>query len=595
MDQSPRRRRAGPRAAGLALILATAAAIAWANLPGDGYLEVWRTTVHVGVGDHDAAFSLRELVNNGLMTIFFFAVGLDVRRELSVGELTTWRKAVIPTVAAVVGLVVPALVFVVLNQDSGQLHAWAAVISTDTAFLLAALALVAPTAPRRLTVFLLALSVVDDIGALTVLAVFYTSDFRLVPLLVAAGTLVLTSYAGRLPLVWRRPTYAILWLATWVALLASGIEPTLAGVAIALVLPAALPDRERAKDVRDRAAVFERAPDTRAARDIARSVRQTISVNERLQAAVAPWVSFVVLPAFALANAGLTISGEVVAGAARSPVTWGIVAALVVGKLVGVFGSTVLLKVLGIGDFGPGLDYRRLAGGSALCGIGFTISLYVIDMAISDTTVQNEARLGILVAGLTATLLAVGAFRLPRRPAVRREGARAPHRDAGSVRRVDLRREFENPCPHLKTLSLRRSHGFYKRDRRPSHPSVVDSRGPMVRSLGMVQTLLRPDQVDDLVARYLDGAALVELASLFGIHRRTVAEHLTRRKVPIRRGRFDHSRIHEAADLYGSGLTLVEVGLKVGAGPQAVRRALAEHGVPIRDGGGRRSRMAPAS
>ena len=160
---------------------------------------------------------------------------------------------------------------------------------------------------------------------------------------------------------------------------------------------------------------------------------------------------------------------------------------------------------------------------------------------------------------------------------------------------MDLRREFENPCPHLKTLSLRRSRGFYKQDRRSSRPSVVDSRGRIVRSLGMAQTLLRAEQIDELVARYRDGATLVQLASRFGIHRRTVAEHLTRREVPIRRGRFDPSRIHEAADLYGSGLTLVEVGLKVGAGPQAVRRALAEHGVPIREGGGRRSRMATAS
>ena len=156
---------------------------------------------------------------------------------------------------------------------------------------------------------------------------------------------------------------------------------------------------------------------------------------------------------------------------------------------------------------------------------------------------------------------------------------------------VDLRREFENPCPHLKTLCLRRSRGFYNHDQRSSEPTVSDSRGRMVRSLGMAQTLLRPEQVDDLVTRYRDGATLVQLASLFGIHRRTVAEHLTRRNIPIRRGSFDPSRIHEAADLYLSGLTLVEVGVKVGAGPQAVRRALASQGIAIRPGGGRRSRV----
>ena len=146
---------------------------------------------------------------------------------------------------------------------------------------------------------------------------------------------------------------------------------------------------------------------------------------------------------------------------------------------------------------------------------------------------------------------------------------------ASADQNVDLRREFENPCPHLKTLCLRRSRGFYNHDQRSSEPTVSDSRGRMVRSLGMAQTLLRPEQVDDLVTRYRDGATLVQLASLFGIHRRTVAEHLTRRNIPIRRGSFDPSRIHEAADLYLSGLTLAEVGVKVGAGPQAVRRALA--------------------
>ena len=156
---------------------------------------------------------------------------------------------------------------------------------------------------------------------------------------------------------------------------------------------------------------------------------------------------------------------------------------------------------------------------------------------------------------------------------------------------MDLRREFENPCPPLKTLSLRRSCGFYKQDRRGSGPTVADSRGRMVRSLEMAQTLLRPEQVDDLVAEYRSGATLVELAARFGVNRRTVAAHLVRREVPIRRGSFDPSRIHEAADLYLSGLTLVEVGVKVGAGPQAVRRALASHGIVIRPGGGRRSRI----
>jgi Na+/H+ antiporter NhaA len=287
------------------------------------------------------------------------------------------------------------------------------VISTDTAFLLAALALVAPASHARLRVFLLALSVVDDVGALTVIAIFYTAAFQLIPLLIAVVGLVLTWFAARLPAMWRRPTYALLWTIVWFAVLASGVEPTLAGVAIALVIPASRPDRNRAESIRELADDFGKEPTAEAARDLARTVRQTISVNERLEASITPWVSFVILPAFALANAGLQITPDVVAGALTSSVTWGIIVALVVGKFAGVFGATALLKVLRIGDFGSRLDYRRLAGGSALCGIGFTISLYVIDMAMTGAAAQNEARLGILVAGLVATLLAAGLFRLP--------------------------------------------------------------------------------------------------------------------------------------------------------------------------------------
>lgn len=408
-----RPRHAVERAAGYALMIATAVAIVWANIPGGAYDAVWQTSLQIGVAGQDASFSLRQLINSGLMTIFFFAVGLDVRRELSIGALTTWQKAVIPTAAAIAGLAVPALIFIGLNLESGQVHAWAAVISTDTAFLLAALALVAPASHARLRVFLLALSVVDDVGALTVIAIFYTAAFQLIPLLIAVVGLVLTWFAARLPAMWRRPTYALLWTIVWFAVLASGVEPTLAGVAIALVIPASRPDRNRAESIRELADDFGKEPTAEAARDLARTVRQTISVNERLEASITPWVSFVILPAFALANAGLQITPDVVAGALTSSVTWGIIVALVVGKFVGVFGATALLKVLRIGDFGSRLDYRRLAGGSALCGIGFTISLYVIDMAMTGAAAQNEARLGILVAGLVATLLAAGLFRLP--------------------------------------------------------------------------------------------------------------------------------------------------------------------------------------
>ena len=410
----PHRRRPrppGPRTAAVLLLGGTLAAIVWANVPGGSYEALWQTQLHVGVGSADSVFTLRDVVNNGLMTIFFFAVGLDVRREFAIGELTTWSKAVIPTVAAVAGLTVPALIFVAFNLQSGYLHAWAAVISTDTAFLLGALALAGSRVPNRLRVFLLALSVVDDIGALSVIAVAYTDDFRAVPLLIAAATLAATWFARSLPMIWRRPTYAVLWVATWVALLASGIEPTLAGVAIALVMPVAKPDVAQAQKAAQLADDFSTTPTAGAELMVERTARQSISINERLQLAVTPWTSYVILPLFAIANAGLVITPSIVESALTSPLTWGIVVGLAVGKFVGVFGSTALLKALHIGDFGARLDYRRLAGASALCGIGFTISLYVIGIAIADPTAQNEARFGVLIAGIVAMSVGLLIFR----------------------------------------------------------------------------------------------------------------------------------------------------------------------------------------
>ncbi|WP_460772651.1 Na+/H+ antiporter NhaA [Microbacterium sp. GXF7504] len=415
-----RRTRDDARTAALVLLAATAVAIGWANVPGLGYAALWQTTIDVGLGGRDASFTLHDVINDALMTVFFFAVGLDVKREFVVGELTTWSKAVIPVVAAVAGLTLPALVFLACNVgEGGQPHAWAAVISSDTAFLLGALALVGPRVPGRLRAFLLGLSVVDDIGALSALAVFYTgADFRWWPLPFAAVGLVALWAARRLPVVWRRPVYALLWVGIWLAVAASGIEPTLAGVAIALVLPVAKPDAARMREAAALADALDETATPAQARRASRSVRTAVPLNDRMRAAVAPWTSFVILPLFALANAGFEVDGQTLPGALASPLVWGVVAGLVVGKTVGVFGSTVLLRMLRIGDFGAGIDYRRLAGGSALCGIGFTISLYVVDIAVSGAEAQAQARIGVLVAGVCAFVLGALCCRLPGRRAL---------------------------------------------------------------------------------------------------------------------------------------------------------------------------------
>ena len=399
------------RIGALLLLLATVAAVAWANLSSGSYSGFWETHLTVGVADLTLDFTLHALVNDALMAIFFFTVGLEVRREFAIGELTSWSRAMVPVIASIAGLAVPALLFVLIAAPSGHAAAWGVVISTDTAFLVGALALVGPRVPGRLRVFLLALAVVDDIGALSIIALVYTETFSPWPLAVAAVGLA-GVYFTRYLRGGRGPVYATLAIVVWLAFLASGVHPTLAGVAIALLVPVYRPNRRDVEHALELARTFRQSPNTEYARAAANSLRESISINERLQTAYAPYVAYVILPLFALANAGVVVNGEILAAAFRSPLTWGIVAGLVVGKFVGIFGSAAILKRMPASEFGPGLTLDRIAGGAALSGIGFTISLFIIDLAIDDGAAQNEARVGVLAASLLAFLIATVIFRI---------------------------------------------------------------------------------------------------------------------------------------------------------------------------------------
>lgn len=399
------------RVGAVLLLAATVAAIVWANVAADLYAAFWETHLSIGVGDLHLDFTLHALVNDALMAIFFFTVGLEVRREFAIGELTSWSRAMVPVVASIAGLILPALLFVLVAAPSGQASAWGVVISTDTTFLVGALALVGPRVPGRLRVFLLALAVVDDIGALSIIALVYTEDFTPLPLLIAAAGLA-GVYFTRYLRSGRGPVYATLAIIVWLAFLASGVHPTLAGVAIALLVPVYRPNRRDVEHALELARTFRQSPNTQYARAAANSLRESISINERLQSAYAPYVAFVILPLFALANAGVVIDGEILAAAMRSPLTWGIVVGLVAGKFIGILGSTAALRMLRLGEFGPGLTLDRIAGGAALSGIGFTISLFIIDLAIDDPAAQNEARVGVLAASVLAFVLATVIFRI---------------------------------------------------------------------------------------------------------------------------------------------------------------------------------------
>lgn len=422
------------RMGALLLLIATAAAIVWANISSETYNGFWDTHLMIGLGDIQLDFTLHALVNDALMAIFFFTVGLEVRREFAIGELTSWSRAVVPVVAAVAGLALPALLFVLIAGPSGNADAWGVVISTDTAFLVGALALIGPRGSGRLRVFLLALAVVDDIGALSIIALVYTDTFTPMPLVIAAVGLV-GIYLVRYVRAGRGPIYATLAVVVWLAFLASGVHPTLAGVAIALLVPVYRPDRRDVEHALELARTFRQSPSTEYARAAANSLRESISINERLQTAYAPYVAYVILPLFALANAGVSLSPDILAAAVTSPLTWGVVVGLVAGKLVGIWGSTAVLKALKIGDFGPGLSLDRIGGGAALAGIGFTISLFIIDLAIEDPDAQNQARVGVLAASVIALALGTVLFRIA--------DARSPEEEVGQtlVRPVDPRRD----------------------------------------------------------------------------------------------------------------------------------------------------------
>jgi Na+/H+ antiporter NhaA len=395
------------------MLAATLIAIVWANSPwGTGYEDLWSTPLTIGVGDMRMESSLHALVNDGLMTLFFFLVGLEVKRELTIGELTDRTRAMLPISAAIAGLLVPAGIFALITASSGNAQAWGVVISTDTAFLLGALAIIGPKFPARLRTFLLTLAVVDDIGALLAIGLFYSSGIDPTPFVVALVLMGAIALVRFLPFG-RGFSYAVLGAGLWVAVAQAGVHPTLAGVAVALLIPVFPPRRADVERTAELTRAFRESPNTVYAAAVSRSLRESLSINERVDAAWRPYIAFGVLPIFALANAGVHLDPATLGTAITSPVTWGVVIALVAGKFIGITGATWMLRALGKGQLAPGLGLQRIAGGAALSGIGFTIALFLVPIAIPDEETQDLARVGILAASVLAfalgwTILAVG-------------------------------------------------------------------------------------------------------------------------------------------------------------------------------------------
>ncbi len=403
---------------GAAVLLAAAvAALVWVNIDASSYGRVWRTILSIDLGGRGVTLDLRHWVNSGLMTFFFFVVGLEARREFDLGELRERRRFALPALAGIGGMAVAVAIFLAFNGGRASAHGWGTVMSTDTAFALGLLALVGPRFPDRLRAFMLTVVVVDDIVAVIVIATVYTGTLHIVPLLVAVGIFGLVVVARSLQI---RPglVYATLGAAAWVGLLKSGVEPVVIGLAIGLLAYAFPVPRSNLERVTERFREFREQPTAELARAARVELRAATSPNERLQQLLHPWTSYVIVPLFALANAGIAINGGFLARAFSSSITLGILFGYVVGKPVGILGGSWLVTRLSGGRLRPPVGWVAVAGGGTIAGVGFTIALLVATLAFDGQQLEN-AKVGILSAALGATLITWLLFRatalLPRR------------------------------------------------------------------------------------------------------------------------------------------------------------------------------------
>ena len=399
---------------GILLIIATVVALVWANSPwAESYSNLWHTKLTVGVGGFSISKDLTHWINDGLMAVFFLVVGLEIKREILVGELSSIRGATLPVVAAVGGAVVPATIFLTINAGTEGSAGWGIPMATDIAFALGVLALLGEKAPVGLKVFLTALAIVDDIIAVLVIAFFYSSEISWGALgvgVVFLAALVVANLLG----VGKTLVYAVLGIGLWLCFLLSGVHATIAGVLLALTVPASsfmnpTAFLERVRYILDR---FEKAGE-KGEHVLANEERQAAlhALNHaayklepplhELEHALHPWVVFAIMPLFALANAGVPL-GEGIAEALSSPVALGIVLGLVVGKPLGITLFAWLAVRSGLSELPEGTGWRHIYGAGWLAGIGFTMSLFITDLAFSEDSLVEAAKLGILGASLIA-------------------------------------------------------------------------------------------------------------------------------------------------------------------------------------------------
>jgi Na+/H+ antiporter NhaA len=394
------------------LVAVSLLALIWANSAlSPYYVDLWHAELSVTVAGGGVTMDLREWVNDGLMVVFFFVIGLEVRREFSVGELTERSRLAVPVAAGVGGMLVPALIYLAFNSGGDAAAGWGIVIGTDTAFLLGMLALVGPAVSTQLRIFLLTLTVIDDIVAVSVIGIVYSEDIDPVALLVGTACLLILAALARFG-VWRASPYVAVVVVLWIATLESGLHAAIAGMVSGLLVPAVDPDRVLVESAARQFRAFRQSPLPTLQRSARQQLNRAISVNERLQEVLHGWTSYVIVPLFALANAGVDLRGGLLGEALTSPITWGVVVGLVVGKLIGIGVGSLGSVRLGWGTLPQGIGSGHVWAGAALSGIGFTVSLLIASLAFPDEKLQDEATVGVLLAAVLASGVGWLLFRL---------------------------------------------------------------------------------------------------------------------------------------------------------------------------------------
>lgn len=402
---------------GILLMLFTAIALIWANSPySETYQQLWQTPFTIGLGDFVLNKPLILWINDGLMAIFFFVVGLEIKREVLLGELSSVRKAALPIAAAIGGMVVPALFYILLNAGTEGAVGWGIPMATDIAFALGVVALLGSRVPLTLKIFLTAVAIVDDIGAVLVIALFYTAQISWVSLAIGFGSLAVMFLMNRLG-VRHTLVYVLLGTAMWVAFLKSGVHATIAGVLGAFAIPATirLNANQFVDSVSNALAYFRDAHNPgddvlinskqqHAVHSLETACEKVDTPMHRLEHALHPYVSFFIVPVFAMANAGVTLSGDL--GAAIShPVSLGIILGLILGKQIGITLFSYLSVKFGFADLPEGASWQQIYGISCLAGIGFTMSLFIANLGFGDSYYLTYSKIGILSASLIAGLI----------------------------------------------------------------------------------------------------------------------------------------------------------------------------------------------